>query len=121
MVRHMSKVNRDTYLYHFARPSISWPAGGSSHAAELAFVFGSTQPDKQTPSYKYLSNAMMTYWAQFAKTGNPNIKGLPEWPRYRETTDENIVLDATVRVESDYLKNNLDTLERVYEMIGKYN
>ena len=121
MVRHMSRVNRNTYLYHFAHTSISWPAGGSSHAAELAFVFGSVEPDKQTPSYKYLSNAMMTYWAQFAKTGNPNTEGLPKWPQYRETADENIVLDATIRIESGYLKNNLDTLERAYEIIGKYN
>jgi para-nitrobenzyl esterase len=121
MVRHMSKVNQNTYLYHFAHTSISWPAGGSSHAAELAFVFGSVEPDKQTPSYKYLSNAMMTYWTQFAKTGNPNTEGLPKWPQYRETADENIVLDATIRVESVYLKNNLDTLERAYEIVGKYN
>ncbi|MHC4426523.1 MAG: carboxylesterase/lipase family protein [Planctomycetota bacterium] len=121
MVRHMSKVNPNTYLYHFAHRSINWPAGGSAHAAELAFVFGSMKPDKQTPSYKYLSNAMMTYWTQFAKTGNPNTDGLPEWPRYRESADRNIVLDATIRVESNYLKSNLDTLDRVYEEVGKYN
>lgn len=35
MARHMSKVNQNTYLYHFAHQSINWPAGGSSHAAEL--------------------------------------------------------------------------------------
>ena len=96
----MSKVNQNTYLYHFAHQSINWSAGGSSHAAELAFVFGSPQIEKQTPSYKKLSNAMMTYWTQFAKTGNPNTTDLPEWPRYEETTDLNIVLDATIRVES---------------------
>ncbi|MHC4117150.1 MAG: hypothetical protein ACYSWO_06550 [Planctomycetota bacterium] len=55
------------------------------------------------------------------RTGNPNAEGLPEWLRYREAVDEDIVLDAMIRVESNYLKNNLDTLERAYEMIGKYN
>jgi len=64
---------------------------------------------------------MMTYWTQFAKTGNPNAQGLPEWPRYRKTSDQNIVLDADISVESNYLKKNLDTLDRVYKTIGKYN
>ena len=117
----MSKVNQNTYLYHFAHQSINWPAGGSSHAAELAFVFGSLQIEKQTPSYKELSNAMMTYWTQFAETGNPNTTDLPEWPRYEQTTDLNIVLDATIRVESNYLKKHLDTLDRVYKQVGKYD
>jgi para-nitrobenzyl esterase len=121
MVRGMSKKNQDTYLYHFAHQGISWPAGGSGHAAELEFVFASLEPKKQTPSYKKLSNAMMTYWTQFAKTGNPNAQGLPEWPRYQETSDQNIVLDGDIRVESNYLKKNLDTLDRVYKAIGKYN
>jgi len=120
MVRGMARKNSDTYLYHFAHPSMTWPGGGSAHAAELAFVFGNLDSGKQTPSYKTLSHVMMTYWTQFAKTGNPNTEGLPDWPQYEETTDMNIVLDTEIRTESNYLKKNLDTLERVYKEIGKY-
>jgi para-nitrobenzyl esterase len=121
MVRSMSRKNKDTYLYHFAHQSIDWPEGGSSHAAEITFVFGDKGAEKQTPSYKKLSNAMMTYWTQFAKTGNPNAEGFPEWPGYKESTDLNIRLDTDITVESNYLKKNLDTLDRVYKEIGKYN
>jgi para-nitrobenzyl esterase len=121
MVRHMAKVNPNTYLYHFAHTNVNMsPSWRSAHAAELAFVFGSIKPENQTPSYKYLSNAMMTYWTQFAKTGNPNVGGLPQWPRYQRNADQNILLDAPIRLESHYLKKNLDALDKVYEKIGKY-
>ena len=32
-----------------------------------------------------------------------------------------IALDAAIRLEPNYLKQNLDALDRVYEKIGKYN
>ena len=121
MVRGMARKNQDTYLYHFAHQSMNWPGGGSAHAAELPFVFGNLAPGKQTPSYRALSHAMTTYWTQFAKTGNPNVAGLPAWPRYEQVTDLNIVLDADIRTEANYLKKNLDALERLYKQVGKYD
>ncbi|NOU61767.1 carboxylesterase/lipase family protein [Marinifilum caeruleilacunae] len=120
MARYMSKKNKNTYLYHFAHPSMRWPAGGSAHAAELVFVFRSLDPQKQTEAYKKLSTAMITYWTQFAKTGNPNSKDLPNWPRYTERSDRNIRLDIEITVESHYLKKNLDELDSIYKKIGKY-
>jgi len=40
--------------------------------------------DGQEPSDvdKHISDAMMRYWVQFAKTGDPNVEGQPEWPKY---------------------------------------
>ena len=29
-----------------------------------------------------ISDAMATYWTNFAKTANPNGKGVPEWPAF---------------------------------------
>jgi len=60
-------------------------AFGAFHADDVAYVFGTldTRADYQWRPEDYkLSELMQTYWTNFAKTGNPNADGLPNWPTY---------------------------------------
>jgi para-nitrobenzyl esterase len=41
-----------------------------------------------TTDQQALSDAMISYWTQFAKTGNPNSPDEPAWPKYSKSTDE---------------------------------
>jgi para-nitrobenzyl esterase len=45
-----------------------------------------------------LTEKVMSYWVNFAKTGNPNGLGLPKWPRYYANARQALELGDAVRV-----------------------
>lgn len=99
LLAHVPKnQTRETYHYIFTHtPSFPWIQSrppwlqGANHAGELPFVFGleAMYPvtHEKPISEMRLSRQIMTYWSNFAKTGNPN-KGTngtgqaPVWPPF---------------------------------------
>jgi para-nitrobenzyl esterase len=112
------------YRYHLelaAPPSKFHPGSYAFHSDDIEYVFGTldTRPGAVwRPEDRRLSEEMMDYWANFAKTGDPNGAGLPEWPRF-DKTGEVIHLDSTITARPDttqaryeFLLENPATTER---------
>jgi len=78
------------YLYYFdhkpprASASPLRDAKGAIHAEELVYVFGhlSQRNLPWTESDRTIETAVLTYWTNFAKFGDPNGRDVPQWPRF---------------------------------------
>ena len=72
---------------HPAYPADSKEAGhGSPHGVDVPYVFQNLE-DLHRPATaddQRISDAMATYWTNFAKRGDPNGIGEPEWPAFSD-------------------------------------
>jgi para-nitrobenzyl esterase len=104
------------YRFRFdwpATPSEMHPEGKYAfHSDELEYVFGTLETRHGAswrPEDHRLSEQMIGYWTNFAKTGDPNGKGLPAWPRY-DKTGELIHLDRVISAGPDPLRAQYEFL-----------
>jgi para-nitrobenzyl esterase len=82
-----SKVFYYYFDQHPDYPKDSPKAGyGSPHAQDVSYVFLHLDPNnpETTKSDLAISDAMSTYWVNFAKHGNPNGEDVPAWPAFSE-------------------------------------
>ena len=76
------------------------------HTLDIPFVFenvdlATAMTGARQDRYA-LQDRMSAAWTNFARTGNPNVKGLlPEWPAFDTTTRATMMLDNECRVAND--------------------
>ncbi|NXO96454.1 CEL lipase, partial [Certhia brachydactyla] len=102
-----------TYSYLFSQPSrkLSYPSWvGADHGDDLQYVFGKpfATPLGYLPKHRTVSKAMIAYWTNFARTGDPN-KGHSDvpvsWPAY--TNKDKFYLEINNKMNKNSVKQNL--------------
>ncbi len=112
-----------TYVYNFSQLPKGWREEEGCvafHGLELSYMFGSIPLGLQSPTTLYLAQGgncstsvpehdqedlrvadrMASLWAAFAKTGDPSVEGIAQWPRYTEDDPAYLDIGATFEVRS---------------------
>jgi para-nitrobenzyl esterase len=97
---------------------------GPAHGTDISFVFdnlGVRPGSTPAPEDKEVAKLMNAYWVNFARTGDPNGKGLPEWPVYSPKTNEilDIQSDGKPVGKPDPRKARLDVIEKAVKEVNK--
>mgnify|MGYP003629541744 FL=1 len=99
------------YLYRFTRKREGADAYGVYHGAEIPYVFNMHDDWLPTNSDDdKLTETMMGYWTNFARTGDPNGAGLPDWPRREPGTGQVQELGDRVAATGDFMAPLCDAL-----------
>lgn len=101
-----------SYLYFFAKvpPRRGHEFFKAFHAAEIAYVFGNLLSDQAayTEADHALADTLSSYWVNFAKSGNPNADGLPQWDAYTSETEPYLLIADDPSGDHHLLKQQLD-------------
>jgi para-nitrobenzyl esterase len=121
IARILSARGQPVYEYRFSyvASSLRKTLSGAPHASEIPFVFDTVAAHygkRTTATDRAMARAMHAYWAAFARTGKPQVRGEPVWPAYHRASDE--IMNFTEHgpvAEADPRKARLDLAERANE------
>ncbi len=107
------------YYYYFDQhpeyPEDSPQYGyGSPHGQDVAYVFQHLGANASKSDIE-VSEAMGTYWTNFAKYGHPNGESVPEWPAFSDDNPEVMYLQQKPHVGSVPSEVSLEVLDTYFK------
>jgi para-nitrobenzyl esterase len=109
------------YLFELGSPGDDHhPANlGAFHTDDIEYVFGTLDARPRTswrPEDRELSDRMMSYWTNFARTGDPNGPNLTPWPTYSGKSGWEVMhLDAAQKVAPDVHRDRYLFLDKAWD------
>ena len=98
----MTAGGQRAYVYQFNRaiPGKGASTLGAFHSLEIPFVFNTFDDPTWrwlpfTDTDRKLSQVIESYWTNFAKTGNPNGAGIPDWPVWTSGGEDFMEFDSS--------------------------
>nr|WP_246448496.1 carboxylesterase family protein [Novosphingobium flavum] len=87
------KRDKAVFIYMFSKapPDPDHDVRGAYHGADVRYVFDNPQSNWRAQDRR-VADMMSSYWVNFAKTGNPNGRGLPRWPAFDGKTEQTMEL-----------------------------
>jgi len=124
LLKGKSNSNSRGYVAIFDQVPENWRREGcvAAHAMELHYLFGglddaeawtahmkgyqasgakSSMP-KISDSDRVVAENLQKIWTHFARTGNPSLEGLIEWPAWDETSDQYLLITDHPKIKQGY-------------------
>ncbi len=127
LLKGAARVRGKAYAYIFDHVPAGWKKDGvvSAHGVDLHYVFGDWDPKEGiwpmgfimakpsgaksanpgfTDADKRVSEMTMKMWTNFARTGDPNVEGVVDWPAWDEANDRYLYITEKPEVRSGFSK-----------------
>ncbi|MGD0191873.1 MAG: carboxylesterase family protein [Rhizomicrobium sp.] len=105
------------YRFGYVAERLRIISSGVGHGGEVPFVFGlsglgrepgmGTLVSMATPKDQNIVALMQGYWTNFAKTGNPNGPGLPQWNSLTPSLSQTLVVDDAPKLVLGFRKGQI--------------
>ena len=106
-----------SYYYNNHGPQ----AEGSGHGSDVPFAFQTLAGGRRTssPGDLALSETISSYYVNFARTGDPNGKGLPPWPAFTDRNQQVMVFDAAPSARTYPALENVKVFDPFFDRLRK--
>ncbi|MDF0541371.1 carboxylesterase family protein [Sphingobium sp. H39-3-25] len=112
------------YVFNYTTPSKRGEQSGPAHGDDIPYIFGTLRSPAgrrfdPTAADIEMSDAMLTYWTNFAKTSNPGTAHGLRWTPFGGPQQETVMVftNEGPKLDSNFKKERLDLAEQVNDAI----